>query len=99
VSESRPCERRGHRQVEHTADVALELWGPDHAALLEQGALAVVELLTGGADVAATSTILGRGPLARWILRATGTNPDIGRIHAVYRELGDCLLQARLYAA
>jgi SHS2 domain-containing protein len=47
------CEA-GHRQVEHTADVALELWGPGHAALLEQGALAVVELLTGGADVAAT---------------------------------------------
>lgn len=44
----------GHRQVEHTADVALELWGPNEAALLEQGALAVVELLTDGATVAAT---------------------------------------------
>jgi SHS2 domain-containing protein len=38
----------GHRQVEHTADLALELWGPDHVALLEQGALAIVELVTGG---------------------------------------------------
>jgi SHS2 domain-containing protein len=38
----------GHRQVEHTADVALELWGPTHEALLEQGALAIVELVTDG---------------------------------------------------
>jgi SHS2 domain-containing protein len=44
----------GHRQVEHTADLALELWAPDDAALLEQGALAVVEVLTDGATVAAT---------------------------------------------
>jgi hypothetical protein len=47
---------------------------------------------------AALSTILVRGPLARRILRATGPNPDMDRIHAVYRELGDCLLQGRLYA-
>jgi SHS2 domain-containing protein len=50
-----PASESGYRQVEHTADVALELWGPDEEALLEQGALAVVELLTDGAAVPATA--------------------------------------------
>jgi SHS2 domain-containing protein len=45
----------GHRQVDHTADVALELWGPTHEALLQQGALAIVELLTDGARVSANA--------------------------------------------
>jgi SHS2 domain-containing protein len=44
----------GHRQVEHTADLALELWGPNDEALLEQGALGLVEILTGGAMVPPT---------------------------------------------
>jgi SHS2 domain-containing protein len=38
----------GYRQVEHTADLAFELWGPDQAALLDQGTRAVVEVMTGG---------------------------------------------------
>ena len=50
-----PASEAGYRQVEHTADVALELWGPDEEALLEQGALALVELLTDGAAVPATA--------------------------------------------
>lgn len=40
---------RGHRPIEHTADVAVELWAPDEAALLVEGARALVELLTEGA--------------------------------------------------
>jgi SHS2 domain-containing protein len=50
-----PASAAGYRQVEHTADIALELWGPDEEALLEQGALALVELLTDGAAVPATA--------------------------------------------
>lgn len=38
--------RRGHRQVEHTADLAFELWAETEEALLLEGALAVVEVLT-----------------------------------------------------
>ena len=38
----------GHRTVEHTADLALEFWAPDEAALLVQGARAIIELLTEG---------------------------------------------------
>ncbi len=41
----------GARQIEHTADVALEIWGPSEAAMLEAGALAVVGLLTDGAEI------------------------------------------------
>lgn len=40
---------RGHRQVEHTADLALEVWAADEAQLLEEAMQAVVEILTGGA--------------------------------------------------
>ena len=43
----------GHRQVEHTADIALELWGPSEAAMLREGLLALVAVLTEGATVAA----------------------------------------------
>lgn len=38
----------GHRQLEHTADLALALWAPSETALLEEGARAVVELMTAG---------------------------------------------------
>lgn len=47
---------RGHRSIEHTADVALELWAPDEAALLVEGARALVELLTEGAAVPGPTT-------------------------------------------
>ncbi|MCC7384593.1 MAG: archease [Deltaproteobacteria bacterium] len=43
----------GHRQLEHTADLALELWAPSEAALLEEGARALIEIMTEGAVVTA----------------------------------------------
>jgi SHS2 domain-containing protein len=46
----------GHRQVEHTADLAIELWAPSEALLLREGALAVVEILTEGHPPAASET-------------------------------------------
>lgn len=42
---------RGHRQVEHTADLAVEFWAPAEAQLLEEGAQAVVHYLTEGQDI------------------------------------------------
>ena len=42
----------GHRQIDHTADVALELWGDSEEELLAAGARAVTEILTGGGEVA-----------------------------------------------
>lgn len=55
MSQLRPPEHAsaGAREVEHTADLALELWGPDEPGMLEAGALAVVGLLTDGAEVSA----------------------------------------------
>lgn len=41
--------------------------------------------------------LLGQGPLARRIVRALDGQPD--RIDAVYRELGDCLREGRLFVA
>jgi SHS2 domain-containing protein len=46
---------RGHRLLDHTADVAVELWAPDEPALLEEGARALVELLTEGAPLVGTA--------------------------------------------
>jgi SHS2 domain-containing protein len=45
----------GHRSLDHTADLAVELWAPDEPALLVEGARALVELLTDGARVHATA--------------------------------------------
>ena len=42
---------RGRRQIEHTADVAFELWAPTEAELWEEAGVAVVALMTEGADL------------------------------------------------
>jgi SHS2 domain-containing protein len=42
----------GHRQIAHTADLALELWAPSEETLLLEGARALVEILTEGAPIA-----------------------------------------------
>jgi SHS2 domain-containing protein len=44
---------RGFREVDHTADVRLEVWGPDMAALLEEAARGMYRLM--GVGVARTS--------------------------------------------
>ncbi len=41
----------GHRAVEHTADLAIELWAADFAGLIREGALAVMAILTDGAVI------------------------------------------------
>ncbi|MFW6049829.1 MAG: archease [Myxococcota bacterium] len=48
--------QRGHRQVDHTADLALELWAPDEPSLLVEGARAVIAEMTGGGPVRANAT-------------------------------------------
>jgi SHS2 domain-containing protein len=64
----------GHRQIEHTADLALELWGPDEGAVLREGARAVVEILTEQATIRplAERVVLlevldGADRLVRWL--------------------------------
>lgn len=42
---------RGHRQIEHTADLALEVWAPNPEELLEEAAQALVEIMTEGASI------------------------------------------------
>ena len=44
---------RGHRQVDHTADLALEIWAPTEEELLLEGARALVEILTEHASIEA----------------------------------------------
>ncbi len=58
MSHSRPPEHAsaGARQIDHTADLALEIWGPDEPAMLVAGAVAIVEILTDGAQVSDTDT-------------------------------------------
>jgi SHS2 domain-containing protein len=38
-----PGDERGHRMLDHTADVILEAWGPDLAACCEEAVAALVE--------------------------------------------------------
>ena len=49
-------ESRGCRLLDHTADVALECWAPDEAAVLVEAARALVALMTGGAAIARRDT-------------------------------------------
>jgi SHS2 domain-containing protein len=65
---------RGHRQLEHPADLVLELWAPSEAELLVEAAQALVEILTEGATVPAESerrlTLEALDPedrLVRWL--------------------------------
>lgn len=42
-------------------------------------------------------SMLAQGPLSRRIIRALGENPEKQRFREVYRELGKCLVQGRLF--
>lgn len=59
-----PLPQRGYRQVDHSADLAVELWAPSEEELLGEGARAVVDLLTGGALTGAAE---GTDPAERHI--------------------------------
>ena len=50
-----PSTGSGYREVDHTADLAIELWAPSHSDLLIVGARAIVDILTDGADIPTTS--------------------------------------------
>ncbi len=41
----------GFRQLDHTADLALEFWAPNEEALLCEGARALIQILTNGHQV------------------------------------------------
>lgn len=41
----------GHVQIDHTADLALELWAPTEAELLAEAARAVVAIMTEGVEL------------------------------------------------
>lgn len=43
----------GHRSIDHTADLALEIWADDLPALLVEAARALIEILTDGAKLEA----------------------------------------------
>ena len=48
--------RAGHRQLEHTADLALEIWAPSEPELLAEAARALVAIMTEDAAVEARET-------------------------------------------
>ncbi len=41
---------RGYQQVDHTADLAISIWAPDLESLFEEGAVALVDIMTEGAQ-------------------------------------------------
>ena len=60
----------------------------------------IPELAAAGHTIQQTvESILAQGPLSRRIIRALGAKPDRERFREVYRELGKCLAQGRLFLA
>lgn len=64
----------GHRQIDHTADLALELWADSEEELLVTAAHAVTEILTDGGEVAdragrelAIDSLDGADRLVQWV--------------------------------
>ena len=58
------------------------------------------ELAAAGHGIQQTvESMLAQGPLSRRIIRALGARPDRERFREVYRELGKCLAQGRLFLA
>jgi len=46
----------GHRTLDHTADIALEIWAPSEEELLVEGARAIVGLLTEQAQISPSAS-------------------------------------------
>jgi SHS2 domain-containing protein len=61
----------GHRQLDHTGDVAFELWAPSGEELLREGARAAAELLTGRDGAAIREPPAEHRALRRTTLRLT----------------------------
>ena len=67
-------ETHGHRSIEHTADLAFEIWAPTQEALLGEAAKTVIEAMTAGASVEgvaerhlALSALDAEDRLVRWM--------------------------------
>ena len=50
-------EVRGHRHLDHTADLALEIWAATESDLLAEAARALVQVMTGGARLSPRTTV------------------------------------------
>lgn len=65
----------GHRAIDHTADLAIEVWAPDEPALLEQALRALSEILMDGPPPAAPAcrrtmtlaTLDAEDRMVRWL--------------------------------
>jgi gamma-glutamyl:cysteine ligase YbdK (ATP-grasp superfamily) len=85
----------------------LALFGRGNKAAMTAGELWQELAADCGAELAeaghgiqqSVGTILAQGPLSRRIIRALGDKPGRERFREVYRELGQCLAQGRLFLA
>lgn len=73
---------RGYQQVDHTADLAISIWAPDLESLFEEGAFALVDIMTEGA-ARRDST---KGPDTR-------EGPDARTLQIEALDLEDLLIQ------
>lgn len=90
---------RGHRSIDHTADLALEIWGESEVGVLEQAAVALAELLMDGAEVAmaerrtvSIDALDREDRLVRWLSEllwlATGDGFVVARAAVALRDDG-----------
>ena len=98
--------QRGYRQLDHTADLALALWGPSEEELLVAGAEAVIDVMTEGAPPGAATVertieldaVDGADRLVQWlneIIVAAVTDGFLARAAEIRLE-GDSGLRARV---
>lgn len=99
---SRTIERADEARIDDPAYLALFGWRGGATSAGELWRHIAGETMTGERQAAfgpTLATLLERGPLARRILRAVGPEPARERLHEVWSELADCLLEERVFDA
>jgi SHS2 domain-containing protein len=95
----------GHRQIDHTADLALEIWAPTEAELLAEAARAVVAIMIdeGSLDETARRELVldpvdAEDRLVQWVNEIIYLAVTEGFVVARCRlDLHNCRLRAELF--
>lgn len=99
---ARTIEKADEARIDDPSYLALFGWRGGATSAGELWRHIAAESISGERQAAfgpALATLLERGPLARRILRAVGAQPARERLHEVWSELADCLLEDRLFDA
>jgi gamma-glutamyl:cysteine ligase YbdK (ATP-grasp superfamily) len=99
---ARAIERADEARIDDPAYLAIFGWRGGATSAGELWRHIAAESITDEHQAAfgsALATLLDRGPLSRRILRAAGAQPARERLHEIWSELAECLLEDRLFDA